>query len=311
MRGTPPRPVIRDFMTRHPGVEAKLLIGRDAITSNPKLNNLDQGMARTSARLGRHGRQQRADAARLPAAAAFRLARRHRASCARRPSAACRTASGPRSSAPSSTPIRRAGSTPPTRSASASRRARPCCGAAPISNAPAASARSAPRSPRMRRRPRSCAAPASACASSIAPSGSRWGPAARGRSGPAGALVEAAPRHVPRIFPPRGALGRLRRCSRRSIAAEALDVSGVGALRRARRRVVRLRSAPRARRRMAHEPLSPLAWVARDPLLPVLWVQAWLLGDVQLARQRDPRRGQDAADLKVASPRRRLTPPGD
>jgi ceramide glucosyltransferase len=36
-------PVIRRLMAAHPHVDAKLLIGRDALTSNPKLNNLIKG----------------------------------------------------------------------------------------------------------------------------------------------------------------------------------------------------------------------------------------------------------------------------
>ena len=70
----------------------------------------------------------------------------------------------------------------------------------------------------------------------------------------AAALGEAAPRHLPALLSsPRCFSGLLRAARRRrAYAAEALDVLGCRRRRRARRRVVRLRSAPGARRRLAH-----------------------------------------------------------
>ena len=41
--GDPAAALVRDLMTRHPGVRARLLTGRDAISANPKLNNLVKG----------------------------------------------------------------------------------------------------------------------------------------------------------------------------------------------------------------------------------------------------------------------------
>lgn len=46
----PVLPLIRDLMARHPRVPARLLVGNDAISSNPKLNNLQKGWAGTTAR---------------------------------------------------------------------------------------------------------------------------------------------------------------------------------------------------------------------------------------------------------------------
>jgi ceramide glucosyltransferase len=41
--GDPAAALVRDLMTRHHGVRARLLTGRDAISANPKLNNLVKG----------------------------------------------------------------------------------------------------------------------------------------------------------------------------------------------------------------------------------------------------------------------------
>ena len=92
----------------------------------------------------------------------------------------------------------------------------------------------------------------------------------------AAALGEAASRHLPRIFPPRGAFGRLcaARCGR--LCGGGLGRVGCRRHRRARRRVVRQRSASGARCRLAHDRAVAPRLGARDLMLPVLWVQAWL-----------------------------------
>ena len=41
--------LVRDLMARHPQVNARLLIGLDAVSGNPKLNNLHKGLAATDA----------------------------------------------------------------------------------------------------------------------------------------------------------------------------------------------------------------------------------------------------------------------
>jgi ceramide glucosyltransferase len=42
-------PLVRDLIAAHPGTRARLLVGEDAITGNPKLNNLAKGWAATRA----------------------------------------------------------------------------------------------------------------------------------------------------------------------------------------------------------------------------------------------------------------------
>ena len=83
-----------------------------------------------------------------------------------------REASGQRSNAVFSIPIRGAGNTPPMPSASASRRANRCSGAAPTLIDWAASPRSAASWPRMQRQRSSCALAAARCASPGHPSNS-------------------------------------------------------------------------------------------------------------------------------------------
>lgn len=46
----PVLPLIRDLMARHPAIPARLLVGEDAISANPKLNNLQKGWSQTTAR---------------------------------------------------------------------------------------------------------------------------------------------------------------------------------------------------------------------------------------------------------------------
>ncbi len=121
----------------------------------PQAQQRGQGLEGGAPRMGDHRRFQRADAARLYPAAARPLAAATPASSARRRSARSPNRSAPRSSAPSSTPTRRAGNMRPRRSASASPRARRCCGGATSWKPAAASRRSAPRSRRTPPRPSS------------------------------------------------------------------------------------------------------------------------------------------------------------
>ena len=126
------------LMAEHPECAQGCSSATNAISSNPKLNNVLKGWRAARARLDHPRRQQRADAARLHRAAVRELACRHRArrfAAGRLPAA---KDFGPSSNARSSTPIRRAGSMSPTRSGSDLPRARPCCGGEPISSAPAA-----------------------------------------------------------------------------------------------------------------------------------------------------------------------------
>lgn len=46
----PVLPLIRDLMARHPAIPARLLLGEDRISANPKLNNLQKGWAQSTAR---------------------------------------------------------------------------------------------------------------------------------------------------------------------------------------------------------------------------------------------------------------------
>ena len=113
----------------HPGANAKLLIGDERMSSNPKLNNVLKGW-----RAAAHDWIIIADSnVLMPPDYIQRLFanwRRIPVLSLRLLLAAARTASGPKSNARSSIPIRRAGSMSPTLSASASPRARPCCGGA-------------------------------------------------------------------------------------------------------------------------------------------------------------------------------------
>lgn len=43
-------PLLRDLMARHPTIPSRLLVGEDAISRNPKLNNLQKGWAHSTAR---------------------------------------------------------------------------------------------------------------------------------------------------------------------------------------------------------------------------------------------------------------------
>src|SRR5262245_41245613 len=68
-------PLVRRLIAAHPHVPARLLIGNETISDNPKLNNVCKGWRAAAVRLDRHGGQQRLDAARLHRAPARGLAR--------------------------------------------------------------------------------------------------------------------------------------------------------------------------------------------------------------------------------------------
>ena len=131
-------------MARAPGSRrARLLDRRRAGQQQSEAQQCAQGLARGGARLDRHRRQQRADAARLYRAAVRELARRYRP---RRLAADRLPAARLLGRARMRVPQHLSGALAISRRrawASASPRARPCCGGAPISSAPAASRRSA------------------------------------------------------------------------------------------------------------------------------------------------------------------------
>src|SRR5580704_15772 len=71
-------PLVEALMAEYPGAKARLLIGDDRLSSNPKLNNVFKGWG-SRPRLDHHHRQQCADAAGLHSAAVCKLARGYRA----------------------------------------------------------------------------------------------------------------------------------------------------------------------------------------------------------------------------------------
>ena len=80
----------------------------------------------------------------------------------------------------------------------------------------------------------------------------------------------------PLFFPPEVLSGAAAPLLAAAVAAEAMDVSGVGAA-AALGAVWYGSEAILARTVGWHlSTLSPLAWMARDVMLPALWVQAWL-----------------------------------
>ena len=81
-------PLIESMIAQHAGVGARLLIGDDRISANPKLNNVLKGWRAAQARLDRSCRFKCAVAARLYRAAVCQLARATPASSLRRRSAA-------------------------------------------------------------------------------------------------------------------------------------------------------------------------------------------------------------------------------
>jgi len=131
-------PVVQALIAEHPEVPAQLLIGNDAISDNPKLNNVRKGW-----RAAAHDWLIMADSnVLMPRDYVQRLLATWRADTGL-------VASPPIGSRPdgfaaeleprSSTPIRRASNTSPTASVSASRRARPCSTASATSRRRAAS----------------------------------------------------------------------------------------------------------------------------------------------------------------------------
>ena len=195
---------------------------------------------------------------------------------ARRRSDARRTASGPNSNARSSTPIRRAGSAPPTAPASASPRARRCCGVATCWPRTAASRRWQPRSPKTPPRPSWCAAPGCACVWSSSPFEQPLGErrAAR-RLAPSGALGAAAARHVPASL-------RARSVRRSAAAADRLRISGgrrgISAAAAVLALAIVWYGAEAALARAAGWHLDAIRsphLLLRDVLLPAIWLAGW------------------------------------
>ena len=123
-------PLVSGFIAAHPQIPARLLIGDDQVSANPKLNNVVKGW-----KAARHEWIVIADSnvlmpPRLYPAPAVALARRHR----HRLLAADRLGAGgfrgrDRMRVPQHL-SRRAGNMPASASATASPRARPCCGGA-------------------------------------------------------------------------------------------------------------------------------------------------------------------------------------
>jgi ceramide glucosyltransferase len=118
-------PVVQRLIDQHPEVPARLLIGNDRVSDNPKLNNVVKGWNAAS-----YAWIVMSDSnVLMPADYLQELFGTWAADtgvCRRRRSEATRTASGRNSNARSSIPTRHAGNALPTTSAWASRRARPC-----------------------------------------------------------------------------------------------------------------------------------------------------------------------------------------
>ena len=71
----PVAPLVRNVMRRFPEVEARLLVGEDRISGNPKLNNMAKGWREARYDHIVFGRQQFAGSSRLPCAIGRRLGR--------------------------------------------------------------------------------------------------------------------------------------------------------------------------------------------------------------------------------------------
>ena|SRR6516164_8066115 len=151
-------PLVKSLIAAHPGVAARLLVGDDRVSANPKLNNVVKGWRAAS-----HAWIIIADSnVLMPRDYIQRLFASWRADTGL-------VASPPIGSQPrgfwaevecaSSTLIRRVGSTWSTVSGAVLLRAKQCCGGAPSLSAPAGSRRLAARSPKTQRRRRSCVAP--------------------------------------------------------------------------------------------------------------------------------------------------------
>ena len=276
-RDDPVVPLVRSLIAEHPHVDARLLIGDERISDNPKLNNVLKGW-----RAAAHDWIVIADSnVLMPRDYMQRLLARWRPDtglvCS--PPIGCRaaTASGPKSNARSSTPIRRAGSISPTRSGSASRRARRCSGAA-RSRTRRRHPRAGGRSRRGRRldqdraRQRACA-----CAWSMRRSGSRSATARAVESGTGSCAGRGCGAPASRLST--ASKSSRARCCRSSPPSSSPSPPAI-------------RSSPRpplflvlwygaemllaARRRLARSRCSiPLHAMLRDVLLPVLWVEGW------------------------------------
>ena len=108
--------LIGALMANQPAADARLLVGDERVSNNPKLNNVLKGW-----RAAKHDwiiirRLERVDAARLHRTSVCQLADGYRALSRRRRSARSPTDSGRNWNARSSIPIRRAGNTSPMRS---------------------------------------------------------------------------------------------------------------------------------------------------------------------------------------------------
>ena len=169
----PIAPLVSAAIAANPGRQARLLIGDDRLNGNPKLNNMAKGW-----KAARYDWVIFADSnVLMPPDYIQRLLARWRpspASSPRRRSDRGRNRSAPRSNAPSSTPTRRAGNMPRRRPASASPRARRCCGGETSWRREAASKRSGRRSRRTRLRPSSSTRKVSTPTLSARRSSSRW-----------------------------------------------------------------------------------------------------------------------------------------
>ena len=266
--------LIADILAR-----ARLLIGDDRVSENPKLNNVCKGW-----RAATHHWIVIADSnVLMPPDYIQRLfatwRRRHRPRRARRRSAAGRTASGPSSNALSSTPIRRAGNISPTASASASRKARRCCGGARISSSAGGIA----------------GAGAELAEDAAATKIVRDAQGLRVRlvDGPFGAAARR--RSAVEVWKRQLRWARLRRASFPACylpeilsGGAAADCCACGAGMRSQADLAGRRSAgacdalvwrrrrcSRTRRDGTCRRCSPFAWLLRDLLLPVLWIKGW------------------------------------
>src|SRR5256714_3322973 len=156
-------PLVRRLIDLHPHVRARLLIGNECISANPKLNNVVKGWTAAS-----HPWIVMADSNVLMPPTIFivclKAGDRIRVSFHRQQSEAHPATSGPSWNARSSIPIKRAGKVLPTASDWALLKARRCCFAARSSSRQAVFARSASKARRMPHSPSSCERVVCACA---------------------------------------------------------------------------------------------------------------------------------------------------
>ena len=202
-RNDPVVPVVQQADRRASERAARLIMGDEKVSANPKAQQLRARLGRGAPRVDHPRRFERADAARLYPAAPRELAADRPASSVPCRKGRIRRTSGRSSRSPSSTPTRRAGNMRPMASAPASRKARTCFGGAIFSRPAAGSERLPPRSPRTPHRPRSCAVPASRSILSTAHSSSRSGGARFMMSGTGKSAGRACgARHFPAYYLP-------------------------------------------------------------------------------------------------------------